>query len=88
MSRRAVDQTRKRFTTTASALYGMHEDLPDALGTLGTGVGSYHAEIDQGLTPFTASWQAVFDLCEREAETISANVNQLWIDLGRLDGGS
>jgi hypothetical protein len=86
MTTSAVHQVKQRFGTTAQALYNMGEDLPGGYTDLGTAAGQFYDEIDAGLSPFTASWQASFSLCEDEARLISGNTGNLAIDLDRLDG--
>ncbi len=88
MSDDAVERVRHRFRTTAQTLYNMSEDLPGGYSDLGAAVGQFYNEIDVGLSPFTASWQASFSLCEDEARLISGNTNNLWVDLTKLDSGS
>lgn len=88
MSEDAVEAVRRRFRGVAQVLYNSSEDLPDAYSTLGTAVGSFHTQIDDGLTPFTASWQATFGICSDEARLIAGNTNRLAVDLDRLDQGS
>ncbi|NUR07607.1 MAG: hypothetical protein HOQ22_16315 [Nocardioidaceae bacterium] len=87
MTAEAVHTVRRRFTTTGQTLYNMSEDLPDAWSDLGTAVGQFYQQIDEGLSPFTASWQASFSLCEDEARLIAGNTSRLSIDLDRLDIG-
>ena len=88
MTTSAVHQVRQRFRTTAQTLYNMGEDLPGAYSDLGAAVGQFYDEIDSGLSPFTASWQASFSLCEDEARLISGNTNNLSVDLDKLDSGA
>jgi hypothetical protein len=88
MTDEAVHRVRQRFRTTATTLYNMAENLPDGYSDLGSAVGQFYNEIDTGLSPFTASWQASFSLCEDEARLISGNTNNLAIDLAKLDSGS
>lgn len=88
MTTAAVHQVKQRFRTTAQTLYNMSDDLPDGYTDLGAAVGQFYDEIDAGLSPFTASWQASFSLCEDEARLISGNTNNLSIDLDKLDSGA
>lgn len=88
MSDEAVRTVKKRFRTTAQVVYGAADDLPDALSDLVTAAGQFQGEISGGVTPFTASWQTTFDLVETEARTIAGNVNNLSVDLSRLDDGA
>lgn len=88
MSDEAVRTVKKRFRTTALEAYGASEDLPDALEQLGSAAGPFYAELAGGATPFTASWQATLEVIRTEAQLIAGNVNNLSIDLDRLDDGS
>lgn len=88
MSDEAVREVKKRFRTTALEAYGAAEDLPDAFEQVGRAAGQFYAELAGGAAPFTASWQATLELIQVEAKLIAGNVNNLSIDLDRLDSGN
>ncbi|KAA1427198.1 hypothetical protein [Nocardioides antri] len=85
MTDEAVRTVRQRFDGLSELCEGIVEDLPDGYTQVTEGCGSFFAQIDPGITAFTASWQVTFALSSDQAKAISTNINQMSIDLSGLD---
>lgn len=85
MTDEAVTTVRQRFNGLAQLCGGIVGDLPDGYSLVTESCGSFFAQIDPGITAFTASWQVALALTADEAGAIALNVNELAINLKDLD---
>lgn len=81
----AVRTVRGRFNGLADLCDGIVQELPDGYSLVTEACGSFFAQIDPGITAFTASWQVTLALTADQGHAIAKNINQMSIDLSDLD---
>ncbi|MDO9457663.1 hypothetical protein [Nocardioides sp.] len=85
MTDEAVTTARRRYTGLADLCAGIADELPRGYSLVTESCGSFFAQIDPGITSFTASWQTALMLTADEARLIARNVNQVSLDVTELD---
>jgi hypothetical protein len=85
MTPEAEQTVRRRFESLGELCYGIAEYVPTGYTAVTEACGSFFAQIDPGISAFTASWQTTLVLTSDEAEAIAGNVNRMYVDLTTVD---
>lgn len=85
MTDEAVQTVKGRFNGLAELCDAVGQELPDGYSLVTEACGPFFAQIDPGITAFTASWTTVLALTADQGHAIAKNVNQMSIDLTDLD---
>jgi hypothetical protein len=85
MTEDAVRRARRLYDGVGEVCQGVADEIPDGYAVVTQACGAFFAQIDPGITAFTASWETALMLTADEARLIAANVHEVSTRVTDLD---